>query len=110
MSDTPPVTTLLARLSRWFERHCNDDWEHQYGIRIETCDNPGWIVRIDLHGTGLASKPFDPVREGVDEDGWQLEDFAPWLDCSVEEATFMAAGDPTRLEEILQIFLTWAEE
>ena len=49
------------------------------------------------------------MREGVDEDGWQLEDYAPWLDCSVEEATFMGAGDSTRLEEILQIFLTWAE-
>ncbi|UCH44768.1 MAG: hypothetical protein JSV11_10785 [Nitrospiraceae bacterium] len=38
------------RLNRWYINQCNGDWEHQYGIVIETLDNPGWRVKIDLTG------------------------------------------------------------
>ncbi|MBX3415584.1 MAG: immunity 53 family protein [Pirellulales bacterium] len=109
MNAKPTAATLLARLSAWFQRHCNDDWEHEYGITIKTCDNPGWIVRIDLPETPLAEKPFVPVLDGVDEEGWQLDDESPWLHCIVDEGAFQGAGDPTRLEEILETFLAWAD-
>jgi hypothetical protein len=41
----------LERLQRWYLGECNGDWEHSYGVRIDTLDNPGWIVTIDLHET-----------------------------------------------------------
>ncbi|MBN6041230.1 Imm53 family immunity protein [Amycolatopsis sp. 195334CR] len=28
-------------LERWFAGQCDDDWEHRYGITLETRDNPG---------------------------------------------------------------------
>ena len=34
----------------------------------------------------------------------------PWLRCYVEAGVFSGAGDPTTLEEILEIFLAWAAD
>ena len=39
---------LFEWLSKWYSSMCVDEWEHFYGIKIETLDNPGWIVTIDL--------------------------------------------------------------
>jgi hypothetical protein len=33
-------------LDDWYQRNCNGLWEHHGGIRIETCDNPGWLATI----------------------------------------------------------------
>lgn len=40
-------------LSSWYRKECNGDWEHTYGISIQTLDNPGWSVRIDLLDTSF---------------------------------------------------------
>ena len=42
----------LEWLEQWYEKTCDGDWEHIYGISIDTLDNPGWRVRIDLRETG----------------------------------------------------------
>ena len=47
------VDESLVRLQLWYSRQCDGDWEHGLGIRIESLDNPGWSVRIDLKGTNL---------------------------------------------------------
>ena len=49
--------STLARLEAWYLRQCNGDWEHLYGVTIETLDNPGWSVTIDLTGTKLERVP-----------------------------------------------------
>ena len=36
----------IKLIDRFYRNHCNDEWEHLYGITIETCDNPGWLVSI----------------------------------------------------------------
>ena len=40
-----------ARIDQWHKSNCNGDWEHSYGVTIETLDNPGWWVKIDLAET-----------------------------------------------------------
>ncbi len=35
---------VLTRIQAWYKAQCNNGWEHTYGIRIETLDNPSWIV------------------------------------------------------------------
>ena len=45
------AASAFSLLSDWYESNCNDDWEHGYGVKIETLDNPGWLVQIDLFGT-----------------------------------------------------------
>ena len=41
MTDSP-----LDFMMRWFASHCDGDWEHDLGIRIETLDNPGWAMDV----------------------------------------------------------------
>jgi hypothetical protein len=40
-------------LQTWFVEQCDGQWEHIYGVRIETLGNPGWSVEIDLAETAL---------------------------------------------------------
>jgi hypothetical protein len=32
----------LSRLSTWYQSQCDERWEHSFGLKIETLDNPGW--------------------------------------------------------------------
>lgn len=36
-----PVMDSLALLQQWYLQQCNEDWEHSWGVRIATLDNPG---------------------------------------------------------------------
>jgi hypothetical protein len=49
----------LELVQRWYAAHCDGEWEHQYGIKIETLDNPGWRVTIDLTNTELQEFPLE---------------------------------------------------
>lgn len=94
--------TAFDDLNRWYQAQCDGDWEHRYGISIETLDNPGWWVRIDLRDTLLEESPFIPFVSG---DGG--EDIR-WISCKVEEAQWHGMGDPSRLEELIGHFVAWA--
>lgn len=96
----------LKRLQAWFSSECDGDWEHQRGISIQSTDNPGWWVKIDLLGTRLQGKHFNPVKRG---DVPSMDPSPPWLHCFVADNVFNGAGDPETLEEILRIFLTWTQ-
>jgi hypothetical protein len=91
----------LDRLEQWFRSMCNGDWEHTYGLKIETLDNPGWIVTIDLRDTPLFGLPFSAIRQDHTE--------SDWLQCEIFEGNFRGTGGLDRLDEILKIFLDWAE-
>ena len=95
------------RLQNWYKRQCNGVWEHSSGIRIESCDNPGWWVKINLAGTSLQARTFAEVAEGIDAQRFALGPL--WLSCRVEGDTWHGAGDETKLERILEVFLVWAE-
>ena len=101
------MSTLL-RLQTWYARQCNGVWEHSSGIAIDTCDNPGWWVKINLLGTPLQTCSFTEVSEGVDAQKFALG--SSWLACRVDSGTWHGAGDEAKLERILEIFLNWAEE
>jgi len=100
------MATTLERLQAWFQAQCDGDWEHHKGISIQSSDNPGWWVKIDLTGTALEDKPLAPIRRG---DVGSLDPQPPWLNCYVENGVFNGTGDPTTLEEIIDVFLAWAE-
>lgn len=99
--------SALARLQTWYAGQCNGTWEHSYGIAIDTCDNPGWWVKVDLLGTPLQTKAFAEISEAVDAQRFALG--PSWLTCHVESGTWHGAGDETKLERILETFLNWAE-
>jgi Immunity protein 53 len=93
---------VISELQEWYESQCDEEWEHQFGVSIGTLDNPGWTVTIDLEGTDLAEKDFQVI-----------EDLSPgqdWIKCWVESGKFNGVGGPHKLEEILTIFLGWAQK
>ena len=99
---------VLVRLQTWYSHQCNGEWEHSSGITIQSCDNPGWWVKISLTGTSLQTKPFTDFAEGVDAQRFPLG--SHWLCCHIENSIWHGAGDETKLERLIEIFLTWAEE
>jgi hypothetical protein len=91
----------LSLLQSWYLAQCNGDWEHGYGIRLETVDNPGWRLRIDLCGTDAEGLELDRVSVQRTE--------TDWLTYGVEKNEFQAAMGPENLVECVGIFLKWFE-
>ncbi len=98
---------IAEELGDWLARHCDGEWEHQYGVVIESCDNPGWWVKVDLVGTDLEGRPFEAVVRG-DVIG-NASPQPPWLHCYAHDGVWNGAGDLSTLSEILEIFVAWAK-
>ena len=95
------MSQALEFLESWYRTQCNGCWEHGNGITIETLDNPGWMVTIDLMETTLENQPMQPVRQERSDKDWMM--------CTVEHNRFRGQGDSTKLNEILEVFSRWAE-
>jgi Immunity protein 53 len=87
----------LFLLQRWYLEQCDGRWEHDYGVKIDTLDNPGWTMDIDLAGTD-APKSSRPrvTTERTEHD---------WIHWWVEDETFHAACGPANLAEAVIAFL-----
>jgi len=72
-------------------------WEHGSGIKIETIDNPGWHVEINLEGTSAEGKKLDKIFIEKKE--------SDWLYLEIKEKLFIGAGDPDKLNEIVRKFI-----
>jgi len=100
--------TTIRQIEEWYRQQCNGEWEHTYGVKIDTLDNPGWCVKIDLTMTDLENEPFSAIKKGVGSDGQPSE--SDWICCSVQNKVFDGAGDPSKLDDILRTFLDWKEQ
>ncbi|HSI84104.1 MAG: immunity 53 family protein [Candidatus Methylacidiphilales bacterium] len=88
-------------LGKWYAAQVNGNWEHRYGVRITTLDNPGWSVQIDLVGTALENAPFKSIRiERSDSN---------WVTCLIAEGQFRGYCSPTNLSEVIGVFQEWSE-
>jgi hypothetical protein len=97
----------ISELQEWYLSQCNANWEHEFGVKINTLDNPGWTIEIDLEGTDIQEKPFAEHAYGVGEAAGKSGD--DWLACKIEEHKFKAAGGPRKLEEMIGVFLNWTK-
>ena len=95
------ASSIFEDLQAWYVAQCDGEWEHSYGIDIETLDNPGWRIRIDLKDTSLENKAFEQRLD--------LEPQDDWLSCQVENKKFVGAGGPHQLTKLLEVFLQWAQ-
>ena len=95
----------LEKLQEWFLSQCDDEWEHTSRVRVETLDNPGWRLVIDLSDTALSEKPFTEQSLGMDNQA--MTSGNEWFHCVVEDTKFVGAGGPRKLEEMIGIFLAW---
>ncbi len=97
-------------LTKWYLSQCNSDWEHGYGVRIDTLDNPGWSIKIDLADTRLEGRTFVKVAQG--EIAGSLEEWSRtggWLVAEVKGSMFEAACGPFDLSAVIGIFRAWAD-
>jgi hypothetical protein len=96
------------KICSWYEKQCDGNWEHDYGLSIESMDNPGWAVKIQLNETELDNKPFPTLeskdfrRLADDSDG------TPWYQIQVQNNVFIAYCSPGKLEFVISIFLEYA--
>lgn len=91
-------TDLVKGIEAWFRAQCDGDWEHSYGLSIETTDNPGWYVEVDLTDTPWADLviPFSrDERPAFD-----------WIQFEVRDGKFIGSGGISNLSEILRRFLS----
>jgi hypothetical protein len=96
----PDMADELTWLQEWYAANCDGDWEHTYGITIESLDNPGWKIEIDLTDTSLADRPF--VSQS------NLAGSSSWWDCKVEGGKFRGFCGPRDIGLVVGVFRTWA--
>jgi hypothetical protein len=91
------MSDVITKVQNWYVSQCNGDWEHTHGVSIDTLDNPGWTVKIDLKNTPWEKVHFEEL----------IFDRAPndWVRCKKEGGQFKGCGDPSKLEFILNYFL-----
>jgi hypothetical protein len=91
----------LKWIQTWFRQQCDGDWEHSHGIHIETLDNPGWQLVVDLDDTTLAGKSMAPIDiERSDDD---------WVFAAIEDGRFCVRCGPVNFTEAIAIFRRWTE-
>jgi len=92
--------SMIRKLESWYVDQCDGDWEHGLGITIESLDNPGWMLRINIEATSLDQSGFDWVKiERSDLD---------WVFYRSTGRLFEAACGPQNLEEAIRLFLDFA--
>ncbi|MEV0951836.1 immunity 53 family protein [Promicromonospora sp. NPDC050249] len=89
----------LKALQEWYAQMSDGDWEHEFGISIETLDNPGWVVSIDLEGTPLDGHECDLDAEFADGE---------WIRMTSDGKKFKIACGPRSLDRAIRAFARFA--
>ncbi len=92
----------FTSLVEWYHSNWDGSWEHRYGIRLETLDNPGWMLTVDLIHTALQGRLMADIFEGCNPDGHPVS--PRWIHCVVRENQFRGACDPTQVSQLFAVF------
>lgn len=90
MSNLDSITIL----QQWYECNCNNNWEHENGVKIESLDNPGWSISLDLTDTPLDGLIYSVNKQSINTD--------KWYSITVENNILKGFGND--LSEIIQLF------
>ena len=93
---------IIEWLQHWYSENCDGVWEHMYGIEIETLDNPGWHVKINLKDT-----KYENMFQNKEKNDNGKND---WIICEITSTDFQGFGDTHKLENIIEIFRKWLSE
>ncbi len=85
----------LIELQEWYKSNCNGEWEHEYGLKIKTLDNPGWEVGLSGENN---KKTFNIFIENSDED---------WFCIKADDRKFYGYGGLDNLAIILEYASLW---
>jgi len=92
----------LQWLQDWYASQCNDDWEHTYGVRIGTIDNPGWSLEVDLAETDLENHVLESVEVSRSEEDW--------FTYGIRDQKFIGACGRRNLDDLIGAFRKVHEE
>ncbi len=92
----------FASLIAWYIAQCDGEWEHRYGIKLQTLDNPGWLLNIALIHTDLQGCAMQEISEGCSPLGHPVS--LRWIACTVKENVFRGACDPTQVARLFSVF------
>ena len=98
----PTQNENLDWLQDWYARQCNGVWEHGWGIKIDTIDNPGWSISIHLRETPLESSSLGITKIDRTDDDW----FHIWI----RDRVFEGAGGARNLVDLIQAFRDLVEK
>ena len=102
MDEEVDPTVNLHGLMAWYRSQCDGEWEHRFGIRLETLDNPGWLLSVDLMDTDLQGRAMSELSEGCNPEGCAVS--PRWIHCTVRGNQFRGACDPDQLPRLLEHF------
>jgi len=88
---------VINKLMDWYISQVDGEWEHEYGVRIYTLDNPGWAVEIDYWATEIDGYISPLQLFEISDDDWYSYRF--------EDDKYLGMGDPSKLELIIATFL-----
>ena len=88
-------------LQRFFLSNCDGAWEHEFGCKIDTMSDPGWVLRFDLTGTSYEARSLEKLEDRR----------APldWLKCKVSDGVFEGQCSPRRLGELIELLRDFVE-
>jgi hypothetical protein len=82
-------------LSDWYKSNCDGDWEHTYGVLIETLDNPGWKIKIELTDSRYEGIEFSTELNNGEDD---------WYQVKCDGLSYEGYGDPDKLDVLINLF------
>ena len=90
----------LEQLQEWYLAQCDEDWEESYGVTIETLDNPGWKLKIDIVDSALdgLTLPFRRVDRSETD----------WIQSESDGVLYKACGGAMNLTEMIEAFIVHA--
>ncbi|GGY90672.1 rhodanese-related sulfurtransferase [Streptomyces nitrosporeus] len=88
-SGVPDKDRGIQFIQSWYASNCNGEWEHEFGVRMATSDNPGWHIEIDVTETDLEGVHVAREKHELLEGRWMIA----WSDGVV----FQLACDPLSL-------------
>lgn len=96
------MSNQIERLMKWYQSHCDGDWEHDQRVRIGTLDNPGWTLDVNVAGTEASGRTIALTRIERDERNW--------VHYEVARDAFIGQGGASNLAELLELFLGFVEQ
>jgi hypothetical protein len=93
--------SLIKWIQQWYISQCDGDWEYEFGVKIQTLDNPGWNIKIDIVNLEFNKNIAWKIIENSNND---------WFGYKIHDNYFEASGDYHKLEFILQLFKDFIEK
>ncbi|WP_286863347.1 MULTISPECIES: immunity 53 family protein [Sphingobacterium] len=90
----------LKGLMDWYQSNCDGDWEHIYGIKITTLDNPGWSFCANILETKLEGRSF--FEESIENDD-------DWYSLNCDGEIFKGYCSPNKLDFVIDKFVKFAQ-